>query len=154
MNKPQRIVHDTKPGSLLKRTGMPRPSEATAGAAGQPQQPRSKDGDADYKGHIRQLPCLHCGMEPSEAAHVRMASAAFGKASGLGKKPADKFCVPLCSEHHRLGRDAQHNRGEKEFWDSLGINPLICAEQLYAARDDPAAMRMIVVLTIATRNKS
>ena len=37
MIRPQRIVHDVKPGSLLKRTG----------AADQPQQPRSTHGDAD-----------------------------------------------------------------------------------------------------------
>lgn len=140
---PQRIFLPSPPGSLLKRTG----------AAALPQKPRQPDGDADYLGLIRHLPCLHCGMEPSEAAHVRMASAAFGKASGLGKKPENRFCVPLCAEHHRLGRDAQHNRGEREFWESLGINPLICAAELYAQRHDPVAMRAVIFVTIARRGK-
>lgn len=143
MIKPQRIVHDSKPGSLLKRTG----------AAVAPSQPRSTDGDADYLGLIRRLPCLSCGMEPSEAAHLRLSSAAYGKASGLGKKPHDSWALPLCSADHRLAKTAQHNRNEAEFWNSLGINPLQTCVELYAARADPAAMRMIAVLTIATRQK-
>lgn len=143
LSRPQRIVHDTKPGSLLKRTG----------AAEVPQQPRLSDGDADYLGLIRQLPCLSCGMEPSEAAHLRLSSAAYGKASGLGKKPADKWALPLCSQCHRLAKTAQHNRNEAEFWHALGINPLATCEALYAQRSDLVAMRMIAVLTIATRTK-
>lgn len=146
MTKPQRIVHDIKPGSLLKRTG----------AADQPQQPRSTDGDADrsYLSLIRCLPCLSCGMEPSEAAHLRLSSAAYGKASGLGKKPPDRWALSLCSQCHRLAKTAQHNRNEAEFWGSLGINPLATCEALYAQRGDLVAMRMTAVLTIATRNKS
>lgn len=145
MHRPQRIVHNLKPGSLLKRTG----------AADLPQQPRSTDGDADsYFALVRQLPCLSCGMEPSECAHIRLASAAFGKASGLQKKPEPKWVTPLCASCHRLARDAQHRRNEQEFWASLGINPLLCAEQLYAARGDLARMTSIVHVTIANRNKS
>jgi hypothetical protein len=144
MIKPQRIVHDLKPGSLLKGTG----------AADQPQQPRQPSGDADYKALIRRLPCLSCGLEPSEAAHVRLASAAFGKASGLGKKPADKFCVPLCADDHRLALDAQHNRGELEFWNSLGIDPLAAAARLYAARGDFVRMNSVVHLIISERRLS
>jgi hypothetical protein len=111
MIKPQRIVHDIKPGAMLKRTG----------ATELPRQPRSTDGDADYLGLIRRLPCLSCGMEPSEAAHVRFASAAFGKASGMQKKPHDSWALPLCSAAHRLAKTAQHARNEREFWESLGI---------------------------------
>lgn len=92
-------------------------------------------------------------MEPSEAAHVRFASAASGKASGLQKKPDDSYAVPLCSGCHRLDRDAQHNRSEKLFWHALGINPLMVAEKLYAARGDLVAMRAVVFVAIAGRGR-
>jgi hypothetical protein len=111
------------------------------------------DSDPAYLAMVRQCPCLHCGMEPSEAAHIRYASAAHGKASGLNKKPADKWALPLCAQDHRLARDAQHNRGEQEFWHALGIHPLICAEQLYAQRGDLVAMRAVVFVTIAQRRR-
>jgi hypothetical protein len=101
---------------------------------------------------VRQMPCLYCGVEPSgEAAHVRLASAAFGKSSGLGKKPDDRWALPLCPEEHRLARHAQHNRSEQAFWDDLKINPLICCQRLYAVRGDLVAMRAVVLTTIAER---
>jgi hypothetical protein len=141
--RPQRIFPHAAPGSLLKRVSIPAQSA-----------PRKSDADQDpgYLALIRECPCLHCGMEPSEPAHLRMSSAAYGKASGLGKKPADRWANPLCSEHHRLARDAQHNRGEQEFWHALGINPLITATLLYEQRGDLPAMRAIVFMTIAQRS--
>lgn len=142
--RPQRIVHNSKPGSLLKR----------AGAADQPQQPRQPSGDADYLRLVRCCPCLSCGMEPSEAAHVRFASAAFGKASGLQKKPEDKWALPLCAGCHRLNRDAQHNGGEREFWDRLGIEALPTCVALYAQRGDLVAARAVIFVTIAARDKT
>jgi len=145
MHKPQRIVHDIKPGAMLKR----------AGATESPQQPRSTDGDADsYLALVRLLPCLSCGMEPSEAAHVRFASASFGKASGIGKKPHDCWAAPLCSSCHRLAKTAQHERNEREFWESLGIDILPACVALYAARGDLARMNSIVHVTIASRRKT
>lgn len=138
---PRRITHHAPPGSLLKRFAAPAP------------RPRAIEGerDPDYLALVRQCPCLKCGMEPSEAAHVRFASAAFGKASGLGKKPKDSEAVSLCAGCHRLDRDAQHARGERMFWAELGINPLIVAERLYAQRGDLVAMRAVILSTIAQR---
>lgn len=139
---PRRLTPPSAPGELLKQLF----------AAPRRHAPET-DHDPDYLHHVRQCPCLHCGMEPSEAAHVRMASAAFGKASGLGKKPADRWALPLCAEHHRLARSAQHNQGEALFWDALGISPLLTCEQLYAQRGDLVAMRAVIFVTIANRRK-
>jgi len=142
--RPRRLTPPAAPGALLKRftAEAPRPRKAEA------------DRDPDYLAHVRQCPCLHCGMDPAyEAAHVRMASAAFGKASGLSKKPPDRFALPLCPDHHRLARDCQHNRGEQLFWHALGINPLITAERLYAQRGDLVAMRAVIFSTIAKRGQ-
>lgn len=143
-NRPRRLTPPAPYGALLKRD------------AEQPQRRAMKaepHGDADYLALIRQLPCLKCGMEPSEAAHVRFASSAFGKASGLQKKPDDKWALPLCASCHRLARDAQHNRNEQEFWASLGINPLRVANQLYAQRGDFVAMHAVVMVAISERTK-
>ncbi|KGT75841.1 hypothetical protein MA20_32145 [Bradyrhizobium japonicum] len=102
---------------------------------------------------MRQLPCLKCGVEGCEPAHVRFASAAFGKSSGMQKKPNDAHAVPLCAGRHRLDRDAQHNRGERLFWAELGINPLLVAQRLYGQRGDLVAMRAVVLVAIAERSK-
>lgn len=144
--RPQRIFTPSPPGTLLKR----------AGAADVPQRLRNEKApeDADYLKLIRQLPCLKCGVEPcGEAAHVRFASAAFGKASGLGKKPDDKWVLPCCGSDHRLARDAQHNRNEQAFWNDIGINPLIACQRLYAGRGDLVRMRSIAHLIIAERRR-
>jgi hypothetical protein len=143
--RPQRLTHHAPPGSLLKRF------DALAPRRNDRANPGHAERDPDYLSLVRQCPCLKCGMEPSEAAHVRFASAAFGKASGLGKKPDDRHSIPLCAGCHRLDRDAQHARGEKMFWAELGINPLIVAEKLFAQRGDLVAMRAVVMTAIAER---
>lgn len=66
-----------------------------------------------------------------EAAHVRM-----GNLAGMGKKPHDKWCVPLCQFHHDArvgGKLSQHGRGEISFWGERGIDPKALALS-YAAR--------------------
>ena len=138
--RPQRVTLPVRPGSLLKRfMAMP-----IAPAA---------DRDGSYLAFVRECPCLRCGMEPCEACHVRFASAAYGKASGLGKKPELKWILSLCSSCHRLARDAQHNRNEQEFWNSLGINPLAVCVALYGQRGDLVAMRHVIFVAIAERGK-
>jgi hypothetical protein len=69
----------------------------------------------------------------------------------MGKTPPDRFALPLCGSDHRVARHAQHNHGERQFWDRLGINALLCAEQLYARRGDLVAMRAVVFITISKR---
>lgn len=142
-SRPQRISIPEPPGSLLKRI--------TPVAA--PRRAEPKGGDPSYLEAVRTLPCLKCGMEPSEAAHVRFASAALGKSSGMQKKPDDAYAVPLCAGCHRLDRDAQHGQGERMFWAQLGINPLLVAQRLYAQRGDLVAMRAVVMVAIAERSK-
>jgi hypothetical protein len=87
--------------------------------------------DAKYLAWIRKLPCVCCWPKtwrsgeipellergwkfrdrgkdsPSEAAHV-------GE-RGMGQKCSDRETIPLCSTHHRLGRDAVHRIGWR-FW--------------------------------------
>ena len=143
-NHPRRLQPPAPPGALLKRVDeLP-----------QRRAPRAEPmDDPDYLALVRQCPCLYCGMEPAgEAAHVRLASAAYGKASGLGKRPHDKWALPVCGTDHRLARHAQHNRNEAEFWASLGINPLMVCEQLYKQRGDFVAMRYVIIKAITDRS--
>ena len=140
--RPQRLIHPFPPGSLLKQSFAAKVARKSDG---------EKDGD--YLAMVRQCPCLKCGMEPSEAAHLRMASAAFGKASGMQKKPHDKWTLPLCSQCHRVARDAQHNRNEQVFWDEIDINPLVVAQRLYHVRADLVAMRAVVLVAISERRR-
>jgi hypothetical protein len=142
LRKAQRLFTECAPGALLKGGNAPA------------LRPRANDGDRDesYLKDIRNCPCLHCGMEGfSEAAHVRMASGYHRKASGMGKKPEDRWCLPLCAEAHRLARDAQHNRSEREFWNDLGINPLAACEKLWDKRGDVVAMRAVAFVVISER---
>jgi hypothetical protein len=144
--RPQRITPPAAPGSLLK------PACELAQIRKFKAEPI--EGEA-YLALVRQCPCLYCGVEPcGEAAHVRLASAAFGKSSGLQKKPDDCWALPLCASDHRNARHAQHKRGEAEFWQSLGINPLIVCERLFAQRGDLVAMRAVVFVAIAERSKT
>jgi len=56
-----------------------------------------------YKAWIREQPCCfqypdgtRCGAIPCDPHHVRRAE--FH--AGIGKKPHDTVCIPLCREHH------------------------------------------------------
>ena len=66
-----------------------------------------------------------------DAAHTRFANLSVGRANpGMGAKPSDRFCTPLCREHH----SEQHARGnEAAWWASKGIDPDALSARLYAA---------------------
>jgi hypothetical protein len=141
--KPQRLTRPAAPGALLKRS-QPAPIRLV----------RDPGSDPYYLHFVRQCPCLHCGMQPAgEAAHVRFSSGAYHKASGLGMKPPDRWALPLCGEHHRLAKDAQHSRNEREFWRALGINPLPVCNKLYKQRGDFVAMQAVIMCAIAERGQ-
>lgn len=138
---PQRLALSTPPGTLLKRLFGLAPRARTRAVEG--------DNNRAYLALIRQLPCLHCSLEPCwEAAHVRRQSGIHNKRSDMGKKPADRWAAPLCHEHHML----QHRIGELQFWYELGIDPLLTCGRLWAKRGDFVAMRAVVMQTIAERS--
>lgn len=139
--RPQRIIAPAPIGSLLKRVGAAPPSRISP-----------EERSLDYLSLVRSCPCLKCGLDPcGEAAHVRFASAAFGKASGMQKKPDDKWALPVCGWDHRELKDAQHKQNEEQFWFDLGINALVTCERLHAQNGDLVAMRAVVFVTIAER---
>jgi putative HNHc nuclease len=137
---PQRLSPPAQPGALLKRA---------FGIAQRMKLKELTDHDPVYLAMVRTLPCLGCGDEPSEAAHVRMQSGAHNKHGGMGKKPHDKFALPLCRDCHR----EQHRIGERAFWTIANLHPLLIAERLYEARGDLAKMRAIALTAVAERGE-
>src|SRR5437868_1266902 len=96
-DRPQRIAIPSAPGALLKRfDAPPRPRRMES------------EQDPEYLARVRQCPCLKCGVEPAEAAHVRMSAGSLGKFNALGKKPSDAHALPLCAGCHRNDADSQH----------------------------------------------
>ena len=83
---------------------------------------------------VREHPCCACGAPPrSQAAHIRMGCLEIGKRpTGIGERPSDCWCVPLCDLCHLNDNEAQHVVGEKAFWSRLGLDPFKIAADLYA----------------------
>lgn len=89
--------------------------------------------DAAHLAFVRTRPCCikHCNRQ-AEAAHVRMACLAIGKEyTGKAEKPDDRWTVPLCPYHHRIGIDSQHANNEAEWWAMRGLNPFAIADDLW-----------------------
>lgn len=83
---------------------------------------------------VRRKPCCAChAPAPNQAAHLRMTDAAHPekRSVGIGEKPSDRWCNPLCSSCHLDGPDAQHRGNEREFWQRVGINPFANATNLW-----------------------
>lgn len=138
---PQRIAAIAAPGTLFKRAELRAPQRAIEATS-----------DLSYLAMMRQLPCIKCGLEPcGEAAHVRLTSAAFHKRGGIGRKPEERWALPLDRGCHISDPDALHRRGEYIFWAELGLNPLLICERLYRQRGDLVAMRAIILSAIAER---
>jgi hypothetical protein len=140
-DRPQRLSSPANPGALFKRVGFTRIKLKEIG-----------ERDQAYLSLVRQCCCVKCGMDPAgEAAHVRQQSGVHNKHGGTGKKPADRWALPLCGGCHRIDRDALHNIGENLFWHLLDLDPLALCEKLYAARGTLVAMRATVVAAVASR---
>jgi len=90
--------------------------------------------DDKHLDFIRSLPCVCCGNNiQTEAAHLRTESRMYGKDfTGGGRKPSDKWALPLCSNCH----SEQHRGNEIAFWKARGINPFVLALSLHAATGD------------------
>lgn len=78
-----------------------------------------------------------------------MASAAYGKPeTGAGRRPDDKWVVPLSPLLHRLTTESQHSMNEAEFWAQFNFDPLALAEQLWKYRDSRITMERCVVMAM------
>jgi hypothetical protein len=102
-----------------------------------------RERDPAYLGWVAKLPCVACMYSGKfntavQVAHVRAGSPEHGKRpTGMAEKPSDKWVAPLCMPHHtgdhRVVRVAQHQGGEIEFWERMGINIFALCLDLNAA---------------------
>jgi hypothetical protein len=128
------------PGILLKGAAPTKKTKKDLGRS-----PRVHD--EAYLSALRLCQCLSCGLDAGcEAAHVRM-NRGKGTGGGIGMKPNDNNCLPLCTGCHRQ----QHAEGEQIFWDALDINPLDAARKLYSVSPDVTSMRTIVGAFLSVR---
>lgn len=89
---------------------------------------------------IRRCPCLACGAEPAEAAHLRYGDAEAGKPiTGIGQKPGDRWVTPLCPGCHRQGPDHQHSTSERRWWAARGLDPVSATARLWEMSRDARA---------------
>jgi hypothetical protein len=97
-----------------------------------------------YLSLIRKLPCCSCDQDPAGvAAHLRMASEGKPEA-GMGRKPDDRWTVPMCRSCHTDAPDAQHRSSEREWWLRIGIDPKWLCVELVAVSPDVEAMRRVI----------
>lgn len=95
-----------------------------------------------YLDFIRSLPCIVTRREGTEAAHVSYAEPRAGKLGrGKASKESDCWAVPLHPDEHRR----QHGMDEREYWQSVGIDPLPIAAFLHAAY--PNRERALLIIT-------
>jgi hypothetical protein len=105
---------------------------------------RPRQFDDKHLAWLRTLPCVVTGRRPVEAAHIRYADPIYGKReTGMGEKPDDRWCLPLCPEMHR----SQHDAGnERAWWEGKGIDPCRVALALHGVSGDDDAAETIIRL--------
>jgi hypothetical protein len=115
------------------------PPTAFAGTTRKTKRERVKS--PSHESFVRSLPCVVCGGNDVDLAHVSYADARFGKfGRGKGQKEESIWTVPLCREHH----DIQHSVGERTFWKGLGIDAARVAAALYIRTQDHEAAEIIL----------
>jgi hypothetical protein len=105
-------------------------------------QKRPRVHDHAHLAFVRTLKCCICGNPNVEAAHIRSASALYGKReTGASEKASDKWAVPLCREHHKEQHDAGN---ELLWWASKRIDPFGLALALHHASGDDHVCEAII----------
>jgi len=90
-----------------------------------------RERDRDHLRFVAAQACLVCGRTPSDPHHIK-----FAQQRAMGRKVSDRFTVPICRLHHR----ELHRRGnERIWWQSLGIDPLPVAANLWAKTHELAS---------------
>lgn len=99
-------------------------------AIAKPKKTESRWRCSAHRAWVRKHHCIvtDCNSLPIECAHVRLGLPA-GEQAGMGFKPGDMWCVPLCQEHHR----EQHAIGEASFAGKYQLNLVAAAQEFFRA---------------------
>jgi hypothetical protein len=118
------------------------PTPSTAFSVSRSDRKRPRQQNPKHLAWIRTLPCLITGLqEGTEAAHIRMADARYGKREvGKGEKADDRWTVPLNYQLHR----AQHTMSERLWWEQMKVDPCRVALSLYNNTGDNAVAKTIL----------
>ena len=82
---------------------------------------------------IREMPCCICRNEiETEACHIKMADARFGKRIAGHRREDDHFVLPMCSRCHRQ----QHSGPERAFYEKHQIDAPALAVSMYLRRGE------------------
>lgn len=89
-----------------------------------------------HRKFIASLPCCVCGLEGStQAAHIR-----YENGGGMGLKPCDSYCLPLCVDCHA----EQTYHGETKFWGKARVTARVLAKHLHAVSGDEAEAIVLI----------
>ena len=111
-----------------------------------------RDRDEDFIGWLHEgIPCIAClvlgrGAGRIEAAHQKIQAESRGVHRRLGVRPSDKWCVPLCVSHHRVG-PLCCDPAQAKFWSIVGLSPEEVADfctALYAAFEEERSGELVV----------
>jgi hypothetical protein len=106
-----------------------------------------------YLKDIRSLPCIVCGRQAEHAHHLMRVGMEGDR--GMGRKNSDRWCLPLCAEHHdERFPDSIHRAfpGGEEAWlawkqiDGRGL-----AVVLWSHRGAVESMRRVIVRSLQLR---
>lgn len=149
---PSRVVHrPEKPLSCGAKVWIETEAPVEIINPGPPPEPKvqhervkpkqGRERNEDHLDFIRRLPCTVCRIEGVDAAHIRYADLQRGKGiTGMGRKPDDKWTLPLCRPCHR----EQHGMNERQYWHRHEIDALALAERLFEVSGDEEAARSIL----------
>jgi hypothetical protein len=130
------------------------PSTAFSKVPSKQRKPRERN--EQHLKFIRSLRCCICGAPNPDPAHIRAASPLHGKReTGGSEKASDKWCTPLCRDHHaEQHAAAERSEGagaELTWWARKGIDPFGLALALFDASGDDEIADGILSAHLARR---
>lgn len=82
---------------------------------------KNRKRDRAYLEFIGSQQCAVCLVGRPSVVPWSRVEAHHAGVRGLMQKSDDRTAIPLCAQHHRLGRDSVHRLG-KNFWAHHGLD--------------------------------
>jgi len=96
--------------------------------------------DAKYLKSFQGLSCCYGGKYLPCSGDVVGCHIRMGSGAGMGIKPDDFRCIPLCAAHHTY----QHSKGEPFFHGDKLRDAVALAKSLYEHRADVKAQEKLI----------